>query len=160
MHVQRGARLGQSTPTDRTSAGFRFILVSPTVHGRRHTQQGTPAVVVLGDSFDTDTNTTALSHKFFYGDGGGRREERVDLPGPSLRRRPAFAVKHPIPSRKVKQSNQPIKPQKQTSVVKTTYQIPPGPTLVPRIVKSRGPQPHPAPDRVQNLPGRVGHVNP
>jgi hypothetical protein len=57
------------------------------------------------------------------------------------------------------QSKQPIKPQKQTSVVKTTYQIPPGPTLVPRIVESRGPQRHPAPDPVQNLPSRVGHLN-
>ena len=110
-----------------------------------------------GDLSIPDSNTTALSHKILR---RTRREERQVLPGPSLRRPSAFAVKqrslHILPS---PQSKQPIKPQKQTSVVKTTYQIPPGPTLVPRIVGFRGPQRHPAPDRVQNLPSRVGHVN-
>jgi hypothetical protein len=61
-----------------------------------------------------------------------------------------------IPSRK---SKQPSKPQKQTRVVKMTYQIPPSPILVPRIVIFHGPQHHPAPDQVQNLPSCVGHVN-
>jgi hypothetical protein len=90
-------------------------------------------------------------------DAEGKENEVQE--GPSLRpclRRSAYAAKQrslsspPIP---------PITPQKQTSVVKTTYQIPPGPTLVPRKLEFPGPQRHPAPDRVQNLQSRVGHVN-
>lgn len=65
----------------------------------------------------------------------------------------------PVPPLEKCPSNQLSPKNKLVRVVKTTYQIPPGPTLVPRILESRGPQPHLVPDRVQNLPSRVGHVN-
>jgi hypothetical protein len=165
--------------TDRPDqASDPFILPFPTVHGRRHTQQGTPCappwlwyhrssscsargfifmvmarVICQSRQQQHQHHCPVTEKKNLW---RRRGEERQVQEGPSLRRRSAFAVKQRsvsifLPSLQ-KQSKQPIKPQKQTSVVKTTYQIPPGPTLVPRIVESRGPQRHPAPDRVQNLP--------
>jgi hypothetical protein len=182
------AGLGQSIPRDRTRLptvhGRRHTATPWLWH-----YCTARVVVVLGDSYSMVDGTRDLSSchpvihfsfcpaqtptptpppcqiKIFW---RTRREENSGPSWTETESPPTFGIcrettitQHILPSPLLqKQSKQPIKPQKQTSVVKTTYQIPPGPTLVPRIVKSRGPQRHPAPDRVQNLPIKLGHVNP
>jgi hypothetical protein len=51
-------------------------------------------------------------------------------------------------------TKQPIKPNREI-IIKTTYQIPPGPIHVPRIARFRAPPLRPVRVRVQNLCNRV-----